>query len=67
MLLFLLSMSATYGQIASLNSAELKVLKRKIKDEADVKVLYQRFEKSAEDFLTQTPNPVDTIRTEGLL
>jgi len=66
-LLFSLSMSATYGQIASLNSAEIEVLKRKIIEDADAKVLFQSFEKSAEDFLTQTPNPVDTIRTEGLL
>ena len=65
--LFSLSMSATYGQIASLNSAEIAVLKRKIIEDADAKVLFQSFEKSAEDFLTQTPNPVDTIRTEGLL
>ena len=67
MLLFSLFMCATYGQVISLNSAELKVLKRKIKEDADAKALYQRFEKSAKDFLTQTPNPVDTIRTEGLL
>ncbi|KQR72086.1 hypothetical protein ASF92_01925 [Pedobacter sp. Leaf176] len=60
-------MSATYGQIVSLNSAEIMVLKRKIKGEANAKALYQSFEKSAEDFLAQTPNPVDTIRTEGLL
>ncbi|WP_082489422.1 alginate lyase family protein [Pedobacter sp. Leaf176] len=67
MLLFSVFMSATYGQIVSLNSAEIMVLKRKIKGEANAKALYQSFEKSAEDFLAQTPNPVDTIRTEGLL
>lgn len=66
-LLFSLFISTTFAQLVSLNSAEIKVLKIKIKDDADVKMLYQAFEKSAEDFLTQTPNPVDTIRTEGLL
>jgi len=66
-LLFSLFITTTFAQLVGLNSTEIKVLKRKINDDADAKVLYQTFEKSAKDFLAQTPNPVDTIRTEGLL
>jgi len=65
-LLFSLIVSTTFAQLVSLSSAELKVLKRNI-DDGDAKLLYQSFKKSADDFLVQVPNPVDTIRTEGLL
>jgi len=66
-LLFSLIVSTTFAQLVSLSSAELKVLKRNIDDDGDAKLLYQSFKKSADDFLVQVPNPVDTIRTEGLL
>jgi len=66
-LLFSLSVTCAFAQLVSLNAIEIKILKRKINEDAEAKVLYQSFKNSAENFLTETPNPVDTIRTEGLL
>ncbi|RZL33419.1 MAG: hypothetical protein EOP00_32875, partial [Pedobacter sp.] len=65
--LFSLSVTCAFAQLVSLNAKEINILKREINKDAEAKALYQSFKNSAENFLTETPNPVDTIRTEGLL
>ncbi|WP_316832363.1 alginate lyase family protein [Pedobacter aquatilis] len=66
-LLFSILISTSFAQLVSLNSAEIKSLKQKINQNPEAKKLYLNFAKSADDFLSELPNPVDTIRTEGLL
>nr|WP_276904364.1 alginate lyase family protein [Pedobacter kyonggii] len=64
--LALLSFSS-FSQIVSLNASEIKKLKTQIKNDGETKKLYLGFEKSALNYLNENPNPIDTIRTEGLL
>jgi len=66
-LLFSLFICTSNAQIVGLSNEQIAVLKRKIKDDPEAKSLYKNFKAAADDFLAQTPNPVDTIRTEGLL
>lgn len=58
---------ASFGQIVSLNTNETAKLKSAIKNDTETQKLYQGFEKSALKYLDEQPNPIDTIRTEGLL
>ncbi|WP_316826424.1 alginate lyase family protein [Pedobacter miscanthi] len=58
---------ASFGQIVSLNTTETEKLKNAVKNDEESKKLYQGFEKSALKYLNEQPNPIDTIRTEGLL
>jgi len=51
----------------SLSQQEINRLKQSIKDDEQTKKLYLSFEKSANNYLNDQPNPIDTIRTEGLL
>lgn len=64
--LALLSFSS-FSQLVSLNNDEIKKLKIQIKNNGETKKLYLGFEKSTLNYLTEQPNPIDTIRTEGLL
>jgi len=64
--LALLSFSS-FAQLVSLNPGEIKILKTQIKNNEEIKKLYLGFEKSASGYLNELPNPIDTIRTEGLL
>ncbi|GGH14408.1 alginate lyase family protein [Pedobacter zeae] len=56
-----------FGQVVSLTSTETAKLKSRIKNDEETKKRYQDFEKSALTYLGEQPNPLDTIRTEGLL
>lgn len=58
---------SSFAQIISLNNDEINKLKTQIKNDGQTKKLYQGFEKAALNDLNETPNPIDTIRTEGLL
>ncbi|MFC1224326.1 alginate lyase family protein [Pedobacter sp. BG31] len=58
---------SSFAQLVSLNNDEIKKLKAQIKNAGQTKKLYQGFEKAALNYLNETPNPIDTIRTEGLL
>jgi len=79
-LLFLSFISSTLNaQVVSLNKSEIKKLKYllsfdKVAQEstssseaAEAKKFYESFQYLADMALTETPNPIDTIRTEGLL
>ncbi|MEH3113584.1 alginate lyase family protein [Pedobacter terrae] len=58
---------SSFAQIVSLSHDEIKKLKTQIKNDGQTKKLYQGFEKSALNYLNESPSPIDTIRTEGLL
>ncbi|WP_406824435.1 alginate lyase family protein [Pedobacter sp. KACC 23697] len=64
--LVILSFSS-FAQLVSLNNNEIEKLKTRIKNDEQTKKLYQGFQKSALNYLNEQPNPIDTIRTEGLL
>ncbi|WP_397298505.1 alginate lyase family protein [Pedobacter sp. UC225_61] len=55
------------AQIVSLSTAELTKLKSLIRSEADVKKQWEDLLKTANESLEATPNPSDTILTEGIL
>jgi len=56
-----------FSQVVSLNANEIKKLKSQVKNNPETQKLYASFEKNASSYLAEQPNPVDTIRTEGLL
>lgn len=56
-----------FSQVVSLNTNEIKKLKTQLKNNPETQKLFASFEKSALNYLSAQPNPVDTIRTEGLL
>ncbi|SFA42462.1 Alginate lyase [Pedobacter suwonensis] len=58
---------SSFAQLVSLNNDEIKKLKAQIKNDGQTKKLYQGFEKAVLNYLNETPNPIDTVRTEGLL
>lgn len=66
-LIFMLTLNSGFAQLTSLNSSEIELLKVRIKSDEETKKLYAAFEKTAITILNDEPNPVDTIRTEGLL
>lgn len=55
------------AQIVSLNQTEINKLKTDLQSDGETKKLYLGFAKSALTSLNEKPNPIDTIRTEGLL
>lgn len=57
----------SFSQIVSLNPQEINKLKINIKSNAETNKLYIGFQKSTLRYLDEQPNPIDTIRTEGLL
>lgn len=59
--------SVIKAQVVSLNHEEISILKARISNEPSAKKIYAGFQKSATQYLNEQPNPVDTIRTEGLL
>ena len=64
----LASLSFTsFAQLVSLNPGEIKTLKSQVKNNEEIKKLYLGFKKSTLGYLNELPNPIDTIRTEGLL
>lgn len=64
---FTLLFTSGFTQIVGLNPSELKLITNRIKVNLETKKLYSAFEKTTLSFLSDQPNPVDTIRTEGLL
>jgi len=57
----------SFSQIVSLNPQEITKLKTLITKDVETKKLYIGFQKSTLKYLDEQPNPIDTIRTEGLL
>ncbi|RZK67809.1 MAG: alginate lyase [Pedobacter sp.] len=65
--LILVASFSGFTQIVSLNQKEISTLKLENSSTEKNKKLYHSFEKLASSFLLEQPNPIDTIRTEGLL
>lgn len=57
----------SFSQIVSLNPSEINKLKLRIQNDTETKKQYLSFEKLAIAALDDLPNPIDTIRSEGLL
>jgi len=68
-LLLLVSVIASVAaaQHVGLNKKEVSHLKKLIKKDSDVKKLYTSFKRIADESLTQIPDPIDTVISEGHL
>jgi hypothetical protein len=58
---------ATRAQFVSLNKPEIEKLKQLCNSNASAKARFTELQKAAEAALADTPNPIDTIHTEGRL
>jgi len=65
--IILLSAYFAKAQYVGLNTAEIGKLKQLIDQDAEVKALYQNYERIADASLNVNPNPIDTIQSEGKL
>lgn len=70
--IFLLAAMACFAvtanaQYVSLNAAEIGKLKQLCSTDASAKARFMEMQKAADAALTDTPNPIDTIHTEGRL
>ncbi|WP_443945462.1 alginate lyase family protein [Pedobacter sp. AW1-32] len=65
-LLLILHLNAL-AQIVSFNTTEIEQLKKKMKSDESLAQSFGKFEAEAKVFMADKPNPIDTIRTEGLL
>ena len=57
----------SWAQSVSLNKDEIRKLKSLIKKDPEVQKQFFSFEKTAQKYLDEAPNPIDMIRSEGLL
>jgi hypothetical protein len=55
------------AQYASLNAGEFKTLAAIIGQDAAAKTTFQEFQATADKALTETPNPIEEITSEGML
>jgi hypothetical protein len=55
------------AQYTSFNNKEIANLKSAVKANPEIEKYYMSFQKTADAALNESPNPIDTIRTEGLL
>lgn len=65
--IFCFLFAVTNAQVVSLNTAELKKLQRIVKTDVNAKKHWQGLIKDADEALTASPNPADTLLTEGIL
>lgn len=59
--------SGVVAQYTALNAREMGQLRLLLRTEPEVKLMYDSLRRIAEEALADEPNPIDTIRTEGLL
>ena len=62
-----LTYQISQAQMVSLNEREIKALRAATINDPEAKKAFTSFQKSATAYLDDLPNPIDTIRTEGLL
>ncbi|MDB4925061.1 alginate lyase family protein [Mucilaginibacter sp.] len=55
------------AQYVSLTNAEVKTLQKAIRDDDRVKKTFEPFKTAAEKALADAPNPIEKVRSEGLL
>ncbi|MDI3320045.1 alginate lyase family protein [Pinibacter soli] len=63
----LLAGISSNAQYTSFNRKEISNLKSAINSNAEIKKYYVSFQNAANAALNESPNPIDTIRSEGLL
>jgi hypothetical protein len=66
-LLCLLSAGSAVAQFVGIDLREVARLKELMRSDAGVKRQYDSLQQIADEALQEEPNPIDTIRTEGLL
>jgi hypothetical protein len=66
-LLGVLSGGSALAQYVGIDSHGIARLKQLMRSDAGVKRLYDSLQRVADEALQEDPNPIDTIRTEGLL
>lgn len=66
-LFVLLAGVSSKAQYSSFNKKEITNLKSAVNTNEEIKKYYTSFQKVADAALNDSPNPIDTIRTEGLL
>lgn len=67
LVLFLCLSLGAQAQYVSLNRKEAGRLRSLVKGDREVKAMFDSIRRVADDALGDDPNPIDTIRTEGLL
>ena len=67
LLIFFSPVTITKAQYVGLNDKEISSLQKLVKGNNDVKNLYNSLKKVADGALGQTPNPIDTVVSEGHL
>lgn len=65
--LVMIAALSSKAQYTSFNQQEIAKLKTAINKNGEIKKQYSSFQKIADNALNENPNPIDTIRTEGLL
>lgn len=65
--LLLLSVFISKAQLVSLNNSEIEGLKKLAATNVSAKARLSEWQRVADQSLTSTPNPIDTIHTEGRL
>jgi hypothetical protein len=58
---------SAHAQYVSLNNTELDKLKQLVSADPSAKARFNEWQKTADAALNETPNPIDTIRSEGKL
>jgi len=66
-ILFSFAVTASYAQLVSLNKEEVANLGHLLKNDKEANALYAIVKRRADDALAQTPNPIDTVVSEGHL
>jgi hypothetical protein len=67
LLIFFLAGGSLQAQYVGPGGPEIKKLKSRIAQDAEVKKYYASFQQTADQSLGEEPHPIDTIRSEGLL
>jgi hypothetical protein len=60
-------LSIVFGQYVGLNKKEISDLQHLVVKDSSAKKFYTAIKRTANDALTQTPNPIDTVVSEGHL
>jgi hypothetical protein len=67
LLLFFIISSGAFGQFVGLNKKEIASLRNLVRNDSDAKKFYVSIKAMADWSLTQTPDPIDTVVSEGHL
>lgn len=66
-LAFLIIVVSVKGQIASLDKKEVAQMRKALNKGQKYQKVFEEYQKTADQSLTETPNPIETILSQGLL